>query len=55
MSVSGREFSSQGEQLDQNDTHFRHYRKFCDKHKKRGDASREDSDDNYCDHEIIRK
>ncbi len=41
------EFSLVGEKLDPEACHFRHYRKFCDEHKKRGDASREDCDDNY--------
>jgi hypothetical protein len=48
-----REFSSRGEALDPSEQHFRHYRKFCGEHRKRGDASREDCDDNYRDHEIL--
>lgn len=36
-----------GQFLDEKDQHFGGYRKFCKKHLRRGDCSREDSDDNY--------
>lgn len=41
-----REFGPQGDDIAQSD-HYRNYRKFCSVHLRRGDCSREDSDDNY--------
>ncbi len=41
------EFSERGEKLDTTDTTMQYFRRFCAKHIKRGDCSREDSDDNY--------
>jgi len=41
------EFSRSGERLDPKDRHFRHYRRFCNRHARRGDCSREDADRNY--------
>lgn len=41
------EYSRSGEKLDQDDIYAKHYRQFCERHKTRGDCSREDSDDNY--------
>lgn len=37
----------QGNFLDEKDQHFGAYRQFCKKHLRRGDCSREDSDENY--------
>jgi hypothetical protein len=36
-----------GEYLDMSDQYLRYYRKFCKRHLRRGDCSREDADDNY--------
>ena len=40
------EFGRQGEDIVQSN-YYRHYRKFCSVHLRRGDCSREDCDDNY--------
>lgn len=41
-------FSDQGERLHESEGEdAQHYRQFCTEHLKRGDCSREDSDDNY--------
>lgn len=40
-----RETAEDGQYL--NETHLARYRKFCKRHLKRGDCSREDADDNY--------
>jgi len=36
-----------GSWLDPADKYFTYYRQFCDEHKRRGDCSREDADENY--------
>ena len=41
-----REFGPQGDDIAQSD-YYRHYRKFCKVHLRRGDCSREDCDSNY--------
>jgi hypothetical protein len=41
------EFSRSGEKLDSKNGCGRHYRQFCERHRKRGDCGREDSDQNY--------
>ena len=43
----GKLTASDGSWLDPADKHFTEYRHFCDEHKRRGDCSREDADDNY--------
>jgi hypothetical protein len=40
-------FSSRGERLDPSDSHSKYVRRFCQKHLRRGDCGREDSDANY--------
>lgn len=42
-----RQTARDGEWLDMSQQHFRYYRQFCKEHARRGDCSREDSDDNY--------
>lgn len=42
-----RETAADGRYLDPANLHFRSYRQFCKRHVRRGDCSREDSDDNY--------
>lgn len=39
--------ASDGHWLDMKEEPFTHYRRFCDEHKRRGDCSREDADENY--------
>lgn len=41
------EFSDRGEGPIPHCEGIEHYRKFCERHKRRGDCGREDSDDNY--------
>lgn len=41
------EFSRNGERLDPTDQYFKHTRRFCNRHARRGDGSREDADRNY--------
>jgi len=41
------EFSDRGHKLDKDDLYGIAYRRFCEDHLRRGDCSREDSDDNY--------
>lgn len=42
-----RETSERGEWLVPNEVRFRRFRRFCDRHARRGDCAREDNDDNY--------
>lgn len=41
------EFSAQGDRIDPKDRSFKYYRRFCNRHARRGDGSREDADRNY--------
>lgn len=42
-----RQTSPRGELIDPAETRLRYFRQFCDRHRRRGDCSREDCDDNY--------